>query len=274
MENKKFFGKEVPNIHIKKRALLPLSLVIIVTILAGIFPGAALNSLVVDHHILNYHIPEHVKVFSMEGLISSFITITIGIFIYSFLVSGKIFKKEGENYIFLNPSLKWFNIEDNFYKPAAKYIYVVFGKIFKVIDNWVLNVASKSVDVLTAIGNIDVSYLDRFKFEKVVYPEREDSEYKNKLENAIEKGSQSIVGKGSEVKGKFENAIEKGSQSIVEKGSEVKGKLEESVEKKGKSFRESVSNANFKITNLTYSVFLFGIVLVASFIFIFLKSKN
>ena len=200
----------------------------------------------------------------------------IGVLIYALFIRGRIFRKEGENYVFLNPSLSWFNIEENFYKPASRHIYVIFGKIFKVLDNWVLHLAGKSVEVFAAIGEIDVSYFDRFKFEKVVFPSKEENDLmlKDKMGNAMEKGSQVISDKGSQVRGKFENVIDKGSQTLSEKRNQVRGKLEDSVDKKGKSIKESLNNANFKISSLTYSVFLFGIVLVISFIFIFLKNGN
>ncbi|MBN2260034.1 MAG: hypothetical protein JW702_05800 [Clostridiales bacterium] len=238
-ENKEFQGQY--KLKFRKRALLPLFILASIIIFIGLFPVYFIGLLSGTGQMFNYTLPLEWSFFTRESLMSSFLTMSFGIMIYTLIVQNHLVIKMENQMIYVNPSYKWFSLEDNLYKPIIKSVFKTLSDIFKYLDGWLLSTARLAIKAGSAIGSFDVKVLPKLEWDR----------YTIDLEP---------------------NKIR---ENIKEKVTESKETIQNSVSDKfnGESLKmkDIIESYKIKLSGITFSIFLLGIVIVLSYIFIFIK---
>jgi formate hydrogenlyase subunit 3/multisubunit Na+/H+ antiporter MnhD subunit len=152
-KNPNFYGQYAE--QVSKRALLPMGILATLIVFIGLFPNTILAPLFSYADSLGMAMPEHLEVYTASTAAYAGISLIVGIVLYVILIRKKLVVKEGNTRIFVNPSLKWFSIEEDLFTPFLKLCFHVFSFVFHIIDNSLLFTAQKTSDVFTAISDID-----------------------------------------------------------------------------------------------------------------------
>jgi NADH:ubiquinone oxidoreductase subunit 5 (subunit L)/multisubunit Na+/H+ antiporter MnhA subunit/ribosomal protein S17E len=256
-DNAKYYGQY--RAQFRKRAQLPLAILSGIVIYIGIFPNTVLNVLTNSGEILGYAMPHHINFFSYEALAASFITIVSGIIIYIFIVQGFLIMERGDERLYLNPSYNWFSLERDLYFPVAKGLFDVFSVVFKYIDVWLVNLAGLGLRALEFIGNLDTAILPRFEWDTLLIE--------------IDKRTKKVDLKKTVVQ-RIGGATEKFRRDTSEAKS-LFDDQKESIEKvkalQSKKVKDIFEGYNIRLSSITYSLFMLGIVIVLSYLFVFMK---
>lgn len=250
-ENEAFYGQYKEQFH--KRAFMPLAVLMVVIIAIGLFPNIVIHPLYAGGDILNLHLPEHLHFFSKEALLSSFKTLSLGVLLYFIVVRKTLIKREKNTLVFINPSLNWFNLEDDLYKPVFTRLYTIFIALFKFIDGWVIHSAKKMASALHYVGELESPGFTKMDWDPFMLDDKEKEDPDN---------------------GRVEASVTHGKQ-IAENLRTQRDGIVKSVEKqanaKSNMLKDVVVLLHSKVSSITYSVFLLGGVLIISFIFIYMK---
>ncbi len=148
--------------HIKKRAIAPLIILSSFIIYIGLNPSFTLN--IINNSLTTFSLNTHsdIHLYSLSNMISFIPTFILGCILYYFIVSKYLKTKKDNTLIYINPSLNWFNIEDDFYKPVSNLLFNFFSKIFSYIDTIIINLIYFIDSVFKVIGDIEVN-LDETK---------------------------------------------------------------------------------------------------------------
>ena len=213
---------------LSKRVLLPMIAFSLMSIYIGLNPSSIL-------HVLNNALkpfgnaePLAVDFYTFNNIKSSFIIITIGVIVYMGFIRKVLKKGKGTNWYYVNPTLNWMSFEKHIYKPIAKCIIIVSMFVFHIIDRAVVN-------SVTFIG----SSIDSI----------------TKIE--INNGKSILRG----VRSKFINLF------VIKDINKPKINFER--EKAGLiNIRGKIEEIGYNMNSLTYSLFIFGIVLIMCLLFL------
>lgn len=153
-KNEKYIGQY--RHHLKKRAIIPMVVLSIVIIYIGFKPNIILKILEGTMELFNAkgHIEPHF--YSVNNIKSSMITIGYGgIIFFGFIKNYLRTEKNGEP-VYVNPSLRWFNLERHVYIPVGKFLYRSSSIIFKVIDRGIINLVMYISNSFKALSGIKV----------------------------------------------------------------------------------------------------------------------
>ena len=213
---------------ISKRALLPMAIFSLMSIYIGINPNAILHVLDKALKPFGNAQPLAVHFYTFNNIKSSFIIIIIGIIVYIGFIRKVLKKGEGANWYYVNPTLNWMNIEKHIYKPLAKCIIFVSMVIFNIIDRAVVNSVTFIGSSIDSIAKIE-----------------------------IDNGRSIIRG----VRNKFINSFSTKDNN--------KRKIDTEGEKLGLiNIKGKIEEIGYNMNSLTYSLFIFGIVLVVCLLFL------
>lgn len=233
--------------HVKykpsKATIFPLSVLSFLIILLGVKPSIMMDILrqTLETFSDHYHIQAHV--YTKAAILSSFKTLGLGVLIYILFVRKVLRKGQGKSWHYINPTLKWFNLENHLYIPVLKSIYFLGLVLFRFIDGALVGLAyytSKTVEYISDreikfIGNIISSSKDLFSHK---------SHEEKRIPNPL-----------NEIKGSVEN-IKDTMENVHHWVDDKKN------DDKIHSIRSIFGGLYGKTHNLTYSIFLFIFVLV------------
>ncbi|MBU3092217.1 hypothetical protein KPL35_09015 [Clostridium sp. CF011] len=213
---------------ITKMTLLPMVIFSLMSIYIGLNPSVILH--VLDKALKPFGNAEPIAVdfYTFNNIKSSFIIILIGIVIYMGFIRKVLKKGEGTNWYYVNPTLNWISLEKHIYKPLGKGIIFISCFIFHIIDRLVVN-------SVTFIGRS----IDSINKREIDYGKAIIRRMRSVFINLF--NTQDIN------KCKIEMAEEK--SEIIN----VKSKIEE---------------IGYNMNSLTYSLFIFGILLVVCLLFL------
>lgn len=244
--NEEFIGQYKESIH--KRALIPMTVLAGIIIYIGIFPNSIIkifNNYLLSKHL---HIIEYINFFDIEKLTYSLITIIFGIFIYSVFVKNYFIIEDSGKKVYINPSLNWIDLEKHIYIPLIKKSYETFIFVFKIIDNSIIYLVGK----ITSI----VNYIE----ENVFIAKNHNGSFFIKASSFnVDKFEEKLYLKNSK------DNIKLNIQKNISKIQKLEKKSNLEVKKLGEFF----IYLNRKITSITYSIFVFGVVLIISLIYVF-----
>ncbi|MBF4694402.1 complex I subunit 5 family protein [Fusibacter ferrireducens] len=239
--NPEFYGQYNEQVH--KRALVPMGILAALILCIGLFPNAILEPLINYAEYIGFEPILHVKVYSSESILYSMISLLIGILIYQLIIRRKLYVKHETGGAYFNPSLGWFNIETDLFDPILKILYKLFSIVFSLIDNWLLFTAKLLADGFKRISDVDiVTSINR----EVKWVPKEAS----LMIKGINAKAEDL--KNIDPKMKMEEALE------LEMFKEQSSKL-----------KELIVRGHFKMTSISNSIFLFGIVVVFCFLFVY-----
>ncbi|QZY55291.1 complex I subunit 5 family protein [Crassaminicella profunda] len=142
--------------HIKKRALLPMVILSIAILYIGMKPESIL--VVLNGTVENFGITQGLEVhfYTASNIKSSFLTIFIGIGIYIGFVRGYLRRVDGKEILYVNPSLRWFNLERNVYAPVLKGTFLSTSVVFHVLDRAVVSSVHYIGDALKGFSGMKI----------------------------------------------------------------------------------------------------------------------
>ena len=213
---------------LSKRVLIPMVIFSLMSIYIGLNPSAILY--VLDKALVPFGNAEPLAVsfYTFNNIKSSFIIIVIGIIVYIGFIRKVLKKGEGTNWYYVNPTLNWISLEKHIYKPIAKFIIFISMFIFHIIDRAVVN-------SVTFIG----SSIDSI----------------TKME--IDNGKPLLRG----IRSKFINLF------VIKDNNKRKINFEQ--EKSGLiNIKDKIEEIGYNMNGLTYSLFIFGIVLIVCLIYL------
>lgn len=155
-KNDEFKGQH--KTKIKKRALIPMIILSLSIIYVAINPSFLMDIINKDDLFFNINLSEHfdMKFYSMDNIKSSMITILIGVGIYVLFIRKYLLVEEGGVKIYKNPSLNWFNLENDFYRPVCKGAYNVLTIGFLAIDTFVVKVVKNTDKEIKKISDVEM----------------------------------------------------------------------------------------------------------------------
>lgn len=171
-----------------------------------------------------YHKIAQPHFYSASHISSSFVIAGIGICVYVLFIRACLRKKDGEHWWYKNYALNWFNLERDIFKPVGKATFNVCSVILKVVDN-----------SLTGVGEIFTEGCRKFSLLEVEYI-RSIGE---KIKNAVD----------------IEFTLNKFNMNKNAEGANEDIKVTTNIKQEAQQLGE-------KINSVTYSIFLFAIVLV------------
>ncbi|MCT4586027.1 MAG: proton-conducting transporter membrane subunit [Peptostreptococcaceae bacterium] len=142
---------------IKKRGIFSLAIPSILIIYLGLFANDFVKYLNLSLNVFDLEHVSHLEFYSLTNIKSSLSVFALGILIYFLFIRRHLrILKNGVN-IYINPSLKWMNLEQNFYIPLFSNTYKSFVKIFSLVDRSFINLFTYLKNSFLEFINIDVS---------------------------------------------------------------------------------------------------------------------
>lgn len=245
----------------RKRAQFPLAILAAIVIFIGLFPNYIVGILSSNGMILSLHVPESIRFFTFDTILSSAITLIFGAMIYFLIVRSTLISRKDDRMVYSNPSYNWFALEKNIYQPLFINTYKALSIIFKFLDVWLINTVSVIVKFGEFIGNIDKSILPKLEWDRLLLEldsKRSEVDVKQKVRDKSDLFKEKYIDGKSTIKTKISNNKEL-----------IGNTIEDHKEVQGQKVKDILETFNIKLTSITFSVFLMGIVIVLSYIFIF-----
>lgn len=211
---------------INSRALFPMVASAILIVIFGLKPNWFLYQFEGINEIFNLHNTGvfDINFYSFSNIVSALITIGLGILIYVFFINKKLITIVDNKKVYVNPSINWFNLEQDLYKPILVILFKISTVVLHVVDNIILTFYNFIYTLIKYISNIEF-----IEFSSLI-----NSINKNKKETN---------------KSKFD-------YSTLEKN------IENRTEFIKTTVKEDLKDARYKMNSITYSIFLLGAVLV------------
>lgn len=237
-KNSKFYGQYKTEIN--KRALIPMGVLALMIVWIGIFPNGIVNQLLGYAESIGMHIPLEMHYFSLEAISYSIISILIGSLIYFAVVRKFLVVKSSEGDVYINPSLSWISLDKNIYGPVLSGIYKFMTVIFKAVDNMLIHTVDYTTKGIKWVTELDSIILPKFEWRIF------SGNYR--IEQTISTG------------------IDEASDKLKSQKTDYVNKATGEVRKVKSVFGGIFENAS----TVSASIFLIGIVLVFSFVFVFI----
>jgi len=217
----------------------------------------------------------HPHLFGTVALRASGVIFVLGFVMYATFIRMYLRRRVDGHTVYVNPSNTFFRIEEDLMIPVFTAIFKWMTVFFRFFDQWLIRLGAFIGDLIHRLADV--------KPKKWI--EMNGSNFSDagthlieSLENASSgKFAQPLIEKGDAALGKLTS--EKLSEPLHRSGEAIAHLADESLRKGHKlkdegetTVRKAVYRANFNISTVTYSIFLFGAILVLSFIFIFLNS--
>jgi formate hydrogenlyase subunit 3/multisubunit Na+/H+ antiporter MnhD subunit len=260
-DNPEFMGQY--KAHFRKRAQVPLFILAGIIIAIGLFPNAVVSTLTSQGTLLHYEVPQSVEFFSYTALASSFITLMFGAMIYLFIVQEWLIKNGEKGPLYVNPTYTGFNLERNLYFPLALGIFKGMSIFFKFLDTWLVNLVNFLVKILLYIGNLDQSVLPKLEWDRMII-KMDDRMKSFSIKNMF-------ISKRELALQRVQNSGESFKNHVIHQKDKLTDNLDAQKAEQSKKVSEVVEGYNLRLTSITYSLFLLGIVMVLSYIFVFIK---
>ncbi|WFD09314.1 complex I subunit 5 family protein [Tepidibacter hydrothermalis] len=144
---------------VKKRATIPMIILSLSIIYIAINPSFLIKIMNKDNLFFNIHLNGHfdIKFYSINNIKSSITTILMGVGIYVLFIRRYLLVEECGVKVYKNPSLNWFNLENNFYRPVCKLVYNILSIGFSAIDTFVVKSVKNTDRKIKKICNIEMS---------------------------------------------------------------------------------------------------------------------
>lgn len=251
-ENPKYYGQYRE--HIKKRAIVPMIILSTLIILIGLRPGIFLEVLNKTMVGLDVHVGVDVHFYTVKNISSSILTMGYGGLIFFGLIFRHLRVVKEEEPLYINPSLRWFNLEKHLYIPVGLALYHSSSIFFHVIDRGVVTTVTFILNRIKTLSGIKVKKpeisIHRLKVKKpsfAAYSSRKGKQLKY-ITNEIKAKKESALTNVVNVKKIKSNTIENVSNRI---------------EKEHITFSEALTSIRERLNSLIYGVFIFAIMIIA-----------
>lgn len=292
-KNEAFYGQH--RHLIKWPVLLPMSILSGAILILGIRPDLVYGPLSQAAQILGATGEVHPHLFAGEALRASGIIFVMGIALYLTFIRLYLRRKVDGHVVYVNPSNNFFRIEEDLMIPLFLGLFKAFSIFFKFFDQWLIRLGELAGKGLRKLSNfsprmwIEGAGNGVSKAGNNLVQTMEHAASGSFAGPLIEKGDAvlekmtsekltgSLVGKGDAMIEKLSSdKVAEPMHRVGEAVGKMAGKSGEAgakmMDEGEMTVRKAVYRANRSISTVTYSIFLFGAILVLSFIFIFLNS--
>jgi hydrogenase-4 component B len=260
---------------IKWPVLLPMSILSGAIAIFGMRPEWVYAPLSQAAEILGASGEVHPHLFGTEALRASGVIFVLGFTMYATFIRIYLRKKVDGHAVYVNPSNSFFRIEEDLMIPVFTAIFKGMTIFFRFFDQWLIRLGEFIGDSLHKLADVKPK---KWIETNGINLSDAGTHLIESMENASSgKFAQPLIEKGDAALGKLTG--EKLSEPLHRSGEAIAHLADESLRKGHKlkdegetTVRKAVYRANFNISTVTYSIFLFGAILVLSFIFIFLNS--
>jgi NADH:ubiquinone oxidoreductase subunit 5 (subunit L)/multisubunit Na+/H+ antiporter MnhA subunit len=261
---------------IKLPVLLPMSILSAAILLLGLKPELVYGPLSQAAEILGATGEVHPHLFSTVALRASAVIFILGFTLYVTFVRFNLRRFVDGRWIYVNPSIEFFNIEDDLMIPLFLWIYKALSFFFRFFDEWLIRAAALVVRMGRSLSQMNPKKIIENRSSEVI---EASTHWIEAAEKASAGGyAEKLVQQGDAALEKLSS--EELTQSLLKTGTDLKNNLSEKSANIGReiksegemTIRKAFSTANRSMSTVTYSIFLFGAILVISFLFIFLNS--
>lgn len=230
--------------HINKRALFPIGVLATLSIVIGLFPGTFITAFATYSGSYGMLVPEQFHYFSLSAFRDAGFTLTLGVIIYFYGIEKKLIVRDGGQVTYINPSLRWINIERDLFIPVLKITFHVSTFIFRVFDEILITLVALLTKTIRLISDMDHIVIPKFKmpYKRLHMPQI-----------SIQKLRRPVINPKIKLT-LMDDAVEM-AQGVKAESTKVK---------------TVVSNKLSNITSLTSSIFMIGFVLIFSLLYVFL----
>lgn len=192
--------------HIRKRALLPMSILGILIILIGIMPEILFKYM--EHIPESFglgmvHAPEFYNLSTLTGFLIPFV---LGLVIYFGYIRGSLREKIDGKFVYNNPSLDWIELERDVYRPITKFLFSFSSSILRVADRGVIEFLGSVKKGILHLLHIEIEYKSFDTLGESIEILDNNLTFYSEESNATHYQSGNVVDWSH---GKFENAKEK-----------------------------------------------------------------
>ncbi|WP_099187690.1 complex I subunit 5 family protein [Tepidibacter mesophilus] len=144
---------------IKKRALLPMIILSISIVYVAIKPSFLIHIMNKESMFFNIKLSGHfvMDFYTIDNIKASIVTIFLGIGIYVLFIRKHLLVEEFGYKVYKNLSLEWFNLENDFYRPAFKLVYKVLSIGFSTIDTFVINLVKSTNENIKNLADVEMT---------------------------------------------------------------------------------------------------------------------
>jgi hydrogenase-4 component B len=231
------------NIKINKSAIFPMAILSGLMLYIGLRPNSVLYILEGSLKAFGEIHPIETHFSSLDAIKSSLITIIIGCSIYLLLIRKVLRKSSGDSWYYINPAIKWLNLQEDIYKPIGKAVFNIGSIIFKIIDGALVGTVEFIGKVAEALGRIEIEYR------------------KNLINSAVNRIN--LVVKSIADSTDIESIKDKINYGIKSVGDTADIIVDEKIKC---SLKERIFDLGRKMNSITYSIFIFASILVVCLI--------
>lgn len=235
--NSKFYSTQRK--FINRRALFPMVASAALVLYFGLKPNKFLSQFVGINKVFHLHEDGvfDFHFYSFSTILSSMITIGLGIIIYKLFITKKLMTYSEGKKVYINPTGNWYNLEKNFYKPLLRFSFKFSTLILHFIDNMFLHIYQFIIHIIKNISSIE--YIE--------------------FENPIEKIGQSLIFIYHAIKNKTNNSMNTVKKTNFDN---IEEKIDIHTTAVKTTFSKDIKEISYKMNSITYSIFLLAGVLV------------
>jgi hydrogenase-4 component B len=234
--------------QIRKRALFPLMVLSGIVIYTGLRPGYVFAVISQAEGMFSGHGYVPHNMYTSEVFLNTGIIFVLGAALYFLIVRKWLIIQTEDGPIYRNPTLRWPNLEQHFYKPLSLAFYWGGYHLFKYVDRGLVNFFSGIGALFRKVGDLKIN-IKRFERKKAIR-----GEYKEKGA-AIKKG-------GIELKDIVTSVGEKTAAA----------KMKENYATEIESVWQIFSRTQLHMNSIIYALFIFAIILIGILSYLIFKT--
>jgi formate hydrogenlyase subunit 3/multisubunit Na+/H+ antiporter MnhD subunit len=172
--------------HLKKRAIIPMMVLSIIVIYIGIKPNVLLHVFDEAQDVFNAQENVEIHFYTKTNIKNSLLVIAYGLIIYFGFIRSFLRREGEEGPIYINPSLKWFSLENDLYIPVGTFLYRFSSAFFHIVDRGIINMVDYTINGIKAISGIKVKK-PQIMTKKIKIKKRETSNTLTKTPKILNK---------------------------------------------------------------------------------------
>ncbi len=179
--------------QINYKASISLIILSLGVMVIGLFPETFMAPIKEAMPSLGYNAQGIHSPYQWASIFSACLVFLLGNAVYYFYVKRTLIHEVDGERTYLNQTINWFNIENDFYRPLFKWTFKHFFKIFDFIDNWMTKIVITLRYFFVYISNLDATLLKRLEWDRVILDQSVNpSQYEIKDDLSVHKKPQSL----------------------------------------------------------------------------------
>lgn len=150
------------------KAAIPIVCLSACTLAIGLIPEKFMSPIAHFMPSIGYENAHIASPYQLVSVLSALGVFVAGVILYQFYVKRHLIHESDGEREYLNQTINWFNIENDFYRPLFKWSFKHFFKIFDFIDNWMTKIVITLRYFFVYISNLDATLLKRLEWDRAI----------------------------------------------------------------------------------------------------------